>query len=236
MHVEGEWEAVTLADVRDNVRRLREEHGAAEAMGVLLRGRRVRLRALTEEDYPLLYRWVCDLSEAYLWRGRRAIVNYAEFCAEQHEKMPFEVGHMLIEGATSGEPLGWIFAYDLAPFEGSCFLTIYTTPRGRRFGAGAEATLLFLSYLFTYFSLNKVAVEIFEYNTTSLALTRRLGFAEEARLRRHWKFDGEYYDVFRLSLLREEWEAARTRYGVGRLVSPARLMRRPQPPVNGKAD
>jgi RimJ/RimL family protein N-acetyltransferase len=90
--------------------------------------------------------------------------------------MLYEVGHMLIEGAPSGKPLGWICAYDVASAEEYCFLTIYTTSEGRSFGAGAEAALLYLDYLFSYLSLNKVCLEIFAYNEASLALARRLGF------------------------------------------------------------
>ncbi len=112
-----------------------------------------------------------------------------------------------------------IFAYDLLPIDRHCSMTVYVAPAGRAFGAGAEATALFLEYLFTYFALNKVCLEVFEFNTPSLKLAQHLGFIVEGQLHQHRLFNGQFYDVVQLGLLRTEWDETCRRLGIPRLAS-----------------
>ena len=57
--------------------------------------------------------------------------------------------------------------------------------------------------------LQKVSCEIFASNEAPLRMHIRMGFKLEGLLRRHARFDNGWVDVHRVSLLREEWHAAR---------------------------
>ena len=78
--------------------------------------------------------------------------------------------------------------------------------RGR--GYGAEAIRLLLRYAFERINLNKVELEVHEFNTRAYELYRRLGFVEEGRLRGRVYRGGRYYDSIAMGIFRSEFAAA----------------------------
>jgi len=124
---------------------------------------------------------------------------------------------LIIEGKASHKPVGWVFAYDYQPIDQHCFLATYTIPEARRFGAAAEGGLLFLDYLFAYFPLHKVSMEVYAFNTASLNVAIKAGFQVEGTLREEYYFGGQFHDIVRLGLLATEWVKIRTLLNVDQL-------------------
>jgi RimJ/RimL family protein N-acetyltransferase len=72
-------------------------------------------------------------------------------------------------------------------------------------GYAGEAVLLLLRYMFDERRFQKCETVVYGYNTASLALHERLGFAEEGRRRRHLFLGGEYHDGVLFGMTVEEF-------------------------------
>jgi RimJ/RimL family protein N-acetyltransferase len=72
-------------------------------------------------------------------------------------------------------------------------------------GYAGEAILLIMRYMFDERRFQKCESGVCGYNSGSLALHRKLGFAEEGRLRRHVFVGGQYHDEVRFGMTVEEF-------------------------------
>ena len=62
----------------------------------------------------------------------------------------------IVEGKHSGRIIGWVYADQFLPARLVCRIHVYIIPEARSYGAGAEATLLFLDYLFGWLGMRTV--------------------------------------------------------------------------------
>src|SRR5260370_34630552 len=118
---------------------------------------------------------------------------------------------VLIETRSNAEPIGFVFAYDYNPFDKYVFWSIALHPAYTNIGWGAEASVLFWNYLFTYFDLHKICSEHFTFNERSIKLLRRFGAREEGRFKAQRYYQGAYHDVVRLAGTRAEWDRVKQR-------------------------
>jgi RimJ/RimL family protein N-acetyltransferase len=72
-------------------------------------------------------------------------------------------------------------------------------------GYGAEATRLMVQHAFATLNLNRVWLEVYEFNQRGIRAYEKVGFQIEGRLRQHTFRDGRYWDVLVMGVLREEW-------------------------------
>lgn len=73
-------------------------------------------------------------------------------------------------------------------------------------GYGTDAMNLILRYAFGSLNLNRVSLNVFEYNPRAIQCYSKAGFREEGRLRQWMRRAGERYDLIYMGILREEWE------------------------------
>ncbi len=73
-------------------------------------------------------------------------------------------------------------------------------------GYGTEATRLLVQYAFESLNLNRVCLEVFEYNPRGIRAYEKAGFRVEGRLRQDCYREGRYWDTVVMGVLREEWE------------------------------
>ncbi|OFZ53427.1 MAG: hypothetical protein A2428_10130 [Bdellovibrionales bacterium RIFOXYC1_FULL_54_43] len=74
-------------------------------------------------------------------------------------------------------------------------------------GYGREALTLWIQYLFdAHPKLARLGLETWSGNHGMIKLALRLGFKEEARIRKARIVNGERYDALTFGLLREEWK------------------------------
>ena len=76
-------------------------------------------------------------------------------------------------------------------------------------GLGTEALALWLDYLFRELNLTRIGFTTWQGNPMMLGLGKKLGFVEEARIRRSCFVKGQFYDRISMGILREEWENSR---------------------------
>jgi RimJ/RimL family protein N-acetyltransferase len=66
-----------------------------------------------------------------------------------------------------------------------------------------------LRYAFEALNLNRVWLEVYEYNQRGLRCYEKLGFRKEGVQRQENYRDGRYWDTILMGLLRSEWEERR---------------------------
>lgn len=73
-------------------------------------------------------------------------------------------------------------------------------------GFASEALQAVIDYCFNDLGLNRIGVEVYEFNEHSIRLVERNGFCREGALRQHIFKDGVFKDSYLYSLVREDWE------------------------------
>jgi len=73
-------------------------------------------------------------------------------------------------------------------------------------GIATECAQLLVDYGFNRLNLNMIWLGVNTENKAAVRVYEKAGFTHEGRLRQVQYRNGRYYDVFRLSILREEWE------------------------------
>jgi RimJ/RimL family protein N-acetyltransferase len=73
-------------------------------------------------------------------------------------------------------------------------------------GLGTEAMALWIEYLFREWHLTRLGFSTWSGNERVMAVGRKLGFQQEACIRRGCEVGGKFYDRIKMGILREEWE------------------------------
>ncbi len=74
-------------------------------------------------------------------------------------------------------------------------------------GYGTDAMRLILRYAFEELNLQRVSLNVFEYNPRAIRSYEKLGFIHEGRSRGVLRRDGRRYDLIYMGILRDEWLA-----------------------------
>jgi RimJ/RimL family protein N-acetyltransferase len=72
-------------------------------------------------------------------------------------------------------------------------------------GYGTEATRLLVRHAFQKLNLNRVQLEVYEFNKSAIRCYEKAGFQIEGRLRQTYFTDGRYWDTLVMGILRDEW-------------------------------
>ena len=73
-------------------------------------------------------------------------------------------------------------------------------------GYGTEATKLIVDHGFRALNLNRIELEVFEFNLRGMRCYEKVGFVHEGTRRQAVYRNGQYYDCIEMGLLRREWE------------------------------
>jgi len=169
----------------------------------ILQGDRLRLRPLAATDLRRCVKWFSDLQIIH-FLGRNSPVTLAEeerwfrdyerrsdeqiFAIDVDEVHIGNIGLHKIDrshrkaevGIFIGEPTYWSRGY------------------------GTEAMRTVLRYAFGALGLNKVSLDVLEYNTRAIRTYERLGFHREGVHREDVYKDGRFVHVIRMSILARE--------------------------------
>jgi UDP-4-amino-4,6-dideoxy-N-acetyl-beta-L-altrosamine N-acetyltransferase len=74
-------------------------------------------------------------------------------------------------------------------------------------GLGAAMCAATLDLAFSALDVHKVSGQVLAFNTKSLALHQRLGFAQEGLLRAHHRVGEQWHDLICFGILKTEWAA-----------------------------
>ncbi|MFG2359977.1 GNAT family N-acetyltransferase [Streptomyces sp. NPDC048521] len=112
---------------------------------------------------------------------------------------------LAIEALDTGQIVGAVGSHYADPRAGRFEYGITMGAGHRRKGYAAEAVVMLLRFMFAKRRYHKCEARIFGHNEASLALHRRLGFAEEGRLRDHVFFASRHHDLVVMGILVDEF-------------------------------
>lgn len=103
------------------------------------------------------------------------------------------VGHIELDGFDSENQSAFI----------SRVLVGQDVQRGH--GVGQAIVLQLVNMVFSQLELNRLAVGVMDFNHPAIRCYEKCGFIHEGRYRDIVKYEGQYYSVVTMSLLRNEW-------------------------------
>ncbi len=182
-----------------------------------LRGYEVILRPTTIDDMEDYKRWNDPNSKASQydgpWYKNDNLSKLIEIRTKKVQNGLQPPYHFLEIYTLKDDHIGWLNAYhsENDPHATAVGITIQEESYWGK-GLGTETLALWVDYLFNQMRLTRIGFTTWQGNPMMLGLGRKLGFVEEARIRKSCLVNGKFYDRISMGILREEWEAKRVEF------------------------
>lgn len=176
-----------------------------------LYGRTIKLREYRPEDVPWIRLWVNDpaitnhLSDIFLYpHTQRSTEQFVESMLENKEDgQGFVICDLVTEQYIGNVNLD---AIDWKNRVGSVGIVIGSAEY-QGLGIGTEAMRLLADFSFRELNLNRLELEVYDFNERAIRCYEKCGFVVEGRQRERYYKNGRYVDVVQMGLLKADWEA-----------------------------
>jgi RimJ/RimL family protein N-acetyltransferase len=74
-------------------------------------------------------------------------------------------------------------------------------------GCGTDATRTLLRFAFEQLGLNRVELEVYDFNPRAIRAYEKAGFRRDGVRRQALYRDGAFHDIYLMGILREDWDA-----------------------------
>lgn len=180
-----------------------------------LRGDRVILRPFEPGDGELMLKILADPelqkltgscssdeegAQALSHEETRRVSQWYETRNEQTDRLDLAI----VDRAT-GQLVGEVVFNDWDEKARCVNFRILIGAPGRNRGLGQEAIRLFVRHGFETLNLNRIQLEVFDFNPRALAVYRKTGFVLEGTSREAFYFNGRPVDVHQMAILRREY-------------------------------
>jgi RimJ/RimL family protein N-acetyltransferase len=178
----------------------------------ILRGRLVYLRPAERDDIPFFVRWLSDARTTGFLALRSPIglameERWFEELLDHHGR---DRWFFVICRLEDDRPVGSLDLHEIGPTSGGAGLGIVIgDPADTSQGYGSDALRVLLDFGFGELRLERMWLEVFEFNERARHVYERLGFLHEATFRHAFFHGGRYVDLQRMAILREEWAVGR---------------------------
>lgn len=177
----------------------------------MIKGKRIRLRAVEHEDLPFFVTWLNDPEVV------QGLFIYLPLSSADEEKW-FE---QLSDLPPAEKPL----AIEILDGENwklvgnSSFHNISMNNRSAEVGLligdkkewnkgyGTETMQILLKHGFETLNLNRIFLRVYENNPAAIRAYEKAGFIHEGRMRQDRYQEGRYFDTLIMSVLRDEWQS-----------------------------
>jgi RimJ/RimL family protein N-acetyltransferase/acyl carrier protein len=170
-----------------------------------LTGSLVVLRPPQPAHYAQLYDIATANEIAWRWRYSGAIPTYDEFLRTFSAGVLTQL--VVCRRREQQQASGVVAAYNANLLNRTAYLAATVAPNLVTTGAGVEAVVLFLRYLFRTWDFEKVYMEVPEYNLAQFSSGLNRDFVPEGQLRRHLYHDGRRWDQFIFAIYRSTFLA-----------------------------
>lgn len=175
----------------------------------LFHGNQVRLTAFRADDAVEMVRWYEDADTL-----RKLDTDFAYPKTLQELQAPEYLQsrssnsvQFAIRIRNSDELIGFVALHSIEWNNQTGLLSIgIGDPANRRKGHGTDALQLALRYAFYELNLNRVGLDVIEYNKAAIRAYEKVGFTIEGRMRSAVLRDGNNYDRIIMGILHNEWE------------------------------
>ena len=167
----------------------------------MLRGKNINLRLVEEKDleklvewrnsdemYQVFYEFPIPMSGQKEWFGRHLSSGDLLFIIECSTSAIGTVGLQNIDLRNRHAEFGRFMIPDI---------------QYRNKGYGYQAVRLILEYSFDHLNLNRVYLDVLEYNSAAISLYEKMGFEQEGIKQKHIYKNGRYHNLICMSLLKE---------------------------------
>ncbi len=173
----------------------------------VLRGERLLLRPLASTDLRRCVKWFSD-PRVIRFLGRNSPVTVAEeerWFQAYERRTDEQIFAIEVDGHHVGN-LG-LHKVDRIHRKAEVGIVIGEPTLWSR-GYGTEAMRIALRYAFDVLGLNKISLDVLEYNDRAIRTYERLGFQREGLHREDVYKDGRFVNVLRMSILARELTGA----------------------------
>jgi RimJ/RimL family protein N-acetyltransferase len=179
----------------------------------VLRGRSTFLRPAERGDIPRFVDWMND-ERTLVYLAARAPIGLAEE-ERWFERMVERQGddHWLFVICRLGDesPIGTIGLFDIDLRNGGAGLGISLgDPADRGQGLGTDALEAMLDFGFGELRLERIWLDVYDFNRRAFRSYEKAGFADEGTLRHAIYRRGRFQDLHRMAILRDEWAQRRS--------------------------
>ncbi|MBM3715417.1 MAG: GNAT family N-acetyltransferase [Actinobacteria bacterium] len=178
-----------------------------------LRGDRVELRPFQPADIDAMGAILADPEVLRLTGSVRTSAETLHQSAtldaetrrwyETRAEQPDRLDLALIDRST-GHCVGEAVFNEWSEADQSCNYRTLIGAAGRDRGLGTEATKLMVDYAFSATDLNRIELDVYDFNPRARHVYERAGFTYEGRKRQAFTFDGTRIDTVVMSILRQD--------------------------------
>lgn len=157
-----------------------------------------------------------DLTLMLSWRNVPAVrVNMYtshEISLEEHlgwwERIRSQTDQKYFMYEYQNSPLGIVSFNGISSINQNSYWAFYASPEAPK-GTGSRMEYLALEHAFNEICLHKLSCEVIAFNTSVIKLHEKFGFKIEGILRDQHKANANFFDVYRLGILKSEWQIVR---------------------------
>jgi RimJ/RimL family protein N-acetyltransferase len=184
----------------------------------MLIGKYIRLRAIEEDDLPLLAAWKSD-PEINRFFHEYGPISLRQQRLWYENQLSSSREHTFVVCDLEGRPLGTagLVNIDTRSMKAELARVIIGDKTRRGAGIGAQIFALIAQYAFEHLNLNRLYGEVLLSNPSALSYYKKVGCKEEGIARQHVFKNGRYEDVVLLAILREDYYASKADGVIGKI-------------------
>lgn len=180
-------------------------------------GKRIRLRAVEEEDLPIFVRWINDpeVTEDLLFSAPMSLADEQNWF-EKMMSTPLSEHVLVIEIQKSDargdyQPIGTCQFHNVDWRNRSAEVGIMIGEKSFwDQGYGTETMQLLLQHGFNTLNFHRIWLQVIAKNKRGMRAYEKAGFQHEGTYRQSHYQHGQYYDVHLMSVLMHEWQTRRS--------------------------
>lgn len=172
-----------------------------------------RLRLLRDSDLETVMAWRMKPEVTrYMYSDPQLTLHGQRLWFERISKSPRD-RVWIIELLDGARPVGLLSLSEIDPVHRRCAWAYYlgdTEVRGA--GLAKSLELNVYAHVFDTLGLNKLWCEVLAFNDRVVSLHEKFGSQVEGRLRQHICKDGQFHDVVRMGIVRDDWLVTKARF------------------------
>lgn len=171
----------------------------------MIAGEHVILRAFEREDAERCYRWMNDPSIVRTLKTRYPIAFQNEMEWLERAMHPSSNDrHFAIERKDDRTHIGNASIHEIDWVSRTAAFGLFIgEPSAWNRGFGSDAVSTLVRFAFEEMNLQKLRINVFEYNDRAKHVLETHGFVQEGRLRREFYREGSYHDILVYSTFRD---------------------------------
>ena len=171
----------------------------------MIAGEHVILRAFEREDAERCYRWMNDPNIVRTLKSRYPIAFQGEMeWLDRAMQSSTTERHFAIERKDDRSHVGNASLHDIDWVSRTGWFGLFIgEPSAWNRGFGGDAIATLVRFAFEEMNLQKLRINVFDYNERAKHVLETHGFVTEGRLRREFYREGSYHDIVIFSIFRD---------------------------------